>query len=57
MDLNPSRCWLLTSFASVRIGSRLPGFDYQEVVLTVFIAWIIVWSIMILLAIQQLYLR
>jgi len=28
MDLTPSVCWLLTSSASVRVGSRLPGFDY-----------------------------
>jgi len=57
MDLSPSICWFLTSSASVRVGSRLPGFDYQEVWLTVFMAWIIVWFIMILLAIQQVYLK
>jgi hypothetical protein len=57
MELNPSICWLLTSSARVRVGPCLPSFDYQEVVLTVFMAWIIVWSIMILLGIQQVYLK
>ena len=53
MDLTPSICWLLTSSASVRVGSRLLGFDYEEVLQTVFMAWIIVRSIMILLAISE----